>query len=208
MFADGTLGEISSEQKKFVKIMSRTTNRIISLFDKVVLSVKVMTGKLEPNFAPVDLPENLQAIKVAMGPVAGGMNVTLDLKYEEGVICHVDMRLLKEALREVLENAIAASPSGGKVIMTISSSLNHVEISIKDEGKGIPTNELPTIFERFRWIGDVSERKTGGLGLGLFIARSIVELHQGDLEIYSVLHQGTVAKIRLPLQDTSVKGSA
>ena len=115
-----------------------------------------------------------------------------------------DHKLLTEALNQTLENAIQATPQGGMVTVSCSKKQNEAEISMKDMGAGIPEEELGAVFERFHAVGGVNDRKTGGLSLGLFIVRSILEAHRGDVSIASARGTGTCVTFKIPLPPKSI----
>jgi signal transduction histidine kinase len=102
----------------------------------------------------------------------------------------------------LLENAIQYSPAGTAVNIQLSTDGEDASVLVSDSGRGIPEAELPHIFERFR-RGDPSRaRATGGFGLGLAIAKSIVEAYKGTIQVESKLGEGTTFIVRLPVTKT------
>ncbi|MGH8923639.1 MAG: sensor histidine kinase [Acidimicrobiia bacterium] len=102
------------------------------------------------------------------------------------------------ALRNLLDNALRHTPSGGEVTVIIGQTSDAVSLEVIDNGEGIATRELPRIFERFYRVDSARSRATGGTGLGLAIVRHVVESHGGKIEVTSALGEGSNFSIRLP----------
>jgi two-component system, OmpR family, sensor kinase len=110
----------------------------------------------------------------------------------------LDINHMDRALRYVLENAVRFVPQKGAISVETSQSNNRVILEITDNGMGIETDILPHIFERF--IKAEGQHSKSGAGLGLPMAKRIVELHHGTIEVTSVVGVKTVVKISLPVQ--------
>ena len=105
---------------------------------------------------------------------------------------------LVTALRNLLTNAISYSPRGTRVAVASRLANNVVEISVTDQGMGIPENELHRVFERFYRVDQARSRVTGGTGLGLSIVKHVAENHGGEVGVWSVLGEGSTFTLRLP----------
>jgi signal transduction histidine kinase len=101
----------------------------------------------------------------------------------------------------LLENAVRYTPSGGRVRLEVGSADGSVLISVEDTGIGIPSRDLPRIFERFYRVDRARSRATGGTGLGLSIARHVAEQHGGRIEAQSELGRGSTFRVWLPLRE-------
>lgn len=113
---------------------------------------------------------------------------------------NADPELLQQAVRNLLNNAFKYTLSGGNVRLRLFTHLRRVVIQVEDNGIGIPATDLPYIFERFYRVDTVRSRQTGGFGLGLSIAQQIVQAHGGQLTASSVVGQGSIFQIELPLK--------
>jgi two-component system sensor histidine kinase SenX3 len=102
------------------------------------------------------------------------------------------------ALRNLLTNAINYSARGTRVVVTTRLSQGVVDISVTDQGMGIPENELNRVFERFYRVDQARSRVTGGTGLGLAIVKHVAENHGGEVGVWSVLGEGSTFTLRLP----------
>lgn len=119
---------------------------------------------------------------------------------EPPVRLNADPELLQQAVRNLLNNAFKYTPPGGNVHLRLFTHSRRVVIQVEDNGIGIPATDLPYIFERFYRVDTVRSRQTGGFGLGLSIAQQIVQAHGGQLTASSVVGQGSIFQIELPLK--------
>ena len=109
------------------------------------------------------------------------------------------------AISQILENAIQATPADGLVTVKLAAAQTAVEIHIADTGSGIAKELIPTLFQRFQSVGDINNRKMGGLGLGLFIAKSLVDGHGGSIGVESEPGEGTRMTLRFPKEPQRVE---
>ncbi len=113
---------------------------------------------------------------------------------------HASARDLSLALRNLLSNAVHYTPAGGSVRVELRSEGGWAVVEVSDTGPGIPSRELPRIFERFYRVDVARSRATGGTGLGLAIVKHVVERHGGTVEVESELGRGSTFRLRLPLE--------
>ncbi|MDJ0595681.1 MAG: HAMP domain-containing sensor histidine kinase [Pleurocapsa sp. MO_226.B13] len=111
-----------------------------------------------------------------------------------------DRELLQQAIGNLLDNAIKYTPDGGMVSLKLEFKLRRIFITVRDTGIGIPASDLPHIFDRFYRVDKTRTRQTGGFGLGLAIAKQIVEAHDGKITVESEAEKGTRFQICLPLR--------
>jgi signal transduction histidine kinase len=104
-------------------------------------------------------------------------------------------------LRNLLENGLTHTPPGGKIAVAAHANDEWVEVKVQDTGTGIAAEDLPYVFERFYRADKSRSRATGGAGLGLAIARQLVEAHGGWIEVESEVGQGTQFTFTLPVAE-------
>ena len=116
------------------------------------------------------------------------------------VVASYDRERSHQIATILLDNAIKYTPEGGTVTITVHNSTDHIELAVTDTGPGIPEEHLPHLFERFYRVDQA--RTTGGVGLGLAIARQIAEQHGGTLDVVSAVGKGSTFTLRLPRGET------
>jgi signal transduction histidine kinase len=116
-------------------------------------------------------------------------------------LCDIDSHRIRQVLRNLLENAVAHTAKGGTITVTARRQEKWVRISVTDAGEGIPPKDLPNIFERFYRVDKSRARTTGGSGLGLTIAKRLVEAHGGKIEAQSKLGRGSRFSFTLPVAE-------
>ena len=132
--------------------------------------------------------------------MAKGLSVSIDLP-DKLPLVNIDSHRISQVLRNLLENAVAHSAKGDTVTVTARQQENYLEVAVTDTGEGIPAEDLPNIFERFYRVDKSRARATGGTGLGLTIAKRLVEGHGGKIEVQSEVGRGSRFSFTLPIAD-------
>jgi signal transduction histidine kinase len=158
----------------------------------------IEAGYLEIDRVPVDLQDLLASVYKLGRERAHNreLELTLDCPSDIGQI-NADPRRLKQALFNLLSNALKFTPEGGRITIAARRSEDAVVLSIEDTGIGIAEDDRERVFNRFE-RGDGQSRNAGA-GLGLSLVRSLVELHGGQVELHSVPSGGTKVDCHLPL---------
>ncbi len=165
---------------------------------------RILRGKLSLNVAPVNLAATIQAgmETVQLAAQAKSISVQTVLEPNVGKVLG-DSTRLQQVIWNLLSNAIKFTPEGGQVNIRLEQLGSVAQITVSDTGKGIDPDFIPYVFDYFRQADGTTTRNFGGLGLGLAIARHLVELHAGTVEAESPgIGQGATFKIRLLLMTT------
>jgi signal transduction histidine kinase len=172
--------------------------RVVSLVNDL-LFVQEM-DLIEPTLRLVDLLEILNALvdESASAASQNGLNIIINVPQTLPTI-EADPDGLLRALRAILDNAIKFSPNGGEVRIDVVASDDYLDIAVKDPGIGIEPEFLPKIFERFEHQEKRGDHLFGGIGLGLAIARHVIESFGGHILVESKVDEGSTFKIRLPV---------
>jgi signal transduction histidine kinase len=194
-------GLISSPQElhSAAEAISQETANLEVMINELRQLAQIDNNAVMPEESDFDVDELLGYIWRRFAPIAAARGVLLPHQFEAHVKVHLDRQLLDRAVANLLSNAITATPSGHSV--TLSSAVHEsrgVNIVVEDTGSGISQEDLAHVFDRF-FRGDRSRnRRSGGLGLGLPIARDLVEIEGGRLDIRSTVNVGTCVTISYP----------
>lgn len=167
------------------------------LVEDLLLISKLDTHQLKLDRKPVDMRDLLEDIQRQFAPLAQKQSVKLELKNVDGVL-FADRLRIRQVLMILVDNALRFTSSGGLVELDSSLQGRNVVVSIKDTGSGIPFDDLAHVFERFYQAGNHAGMDNKGNGLGLSIAKSLVEAHSGNIHIESRLGQGTLVTFSIP----------
>lgn len=194
-------GVISSPQElhSAAEAICQETANLEIMINELRQLAQIDNNAIMPEESTFDINEVLGYIWRRFAPIAAARGVLLPHQFEANVKVHLDRQLLDRVVANLLSNAITATPSGHCV--TLSSAVDEsrgVSIVVEDTGSGIPKEDLTHVFDRF-FRGDRSRnRKSGGLGLGLPIARDLVEIEGGRLDIRSTVNVGTRVTVSYP----------
>lgn len=172
---------------------SRRMSRIIS---QLLMLTRGYEGKYRLEIEIVDLNEIIENVTEHLEETARKANISLTRSIEKNISLMADQSLVTQMLINLIENGIKYGKNGGSVQVDARLKSGQVQITVKDDGIGIPENELPFIFDRF-YRADKS-RDRSGTGLGLSIVKWIVEEHHGDISVTSQPGQGTSFQVLLP----------
>jgi len=145
----------------------------------------------------VELDTLMLEVYRQMRPMAEG--IELSISEEDQAVVMGDTDRLKQLLLNLVDNARKYTPKGGKVTLGLRREAGWAVLTVADTGMGIPTQDLPHIFERFYRVDKARSRAAGGAGLGLSIVQWIVQAHSGKIDVQSKPNQGTTFIVRLPL---------
>lgn len=171
-------------------------NKLVGDLQKLSL---VDAGKVELNIYPIDISIMLKEMSMFFAGEADARDINFTLQIaEENIIINSDKDRLKQVLLNLVNNAFQHTDSGGEINIKTQRQHNQVQIIIKDSGKGIAEEDLPNIFERFYRAEKSRNRATGGMGLGLAIAKGYIEALGGTIRVESQIGQGTTFIVGLP----------
>ena len=200
MLQDGRLPP--EKVRHAIDVIGRNARLQAQLIEDMLDMSRIITGKLDVERVPVSMMQLLEASLTAIGPAAdaAGIDVRQEIARDLPPI-EADPKRLHQVLNNVLSNAIKFTPRGGTVVLRCDADDSALDIEIEDSGIGIDAAFMPFVFDRFRQADSRSTRAHNGLGLGLAIARHLVEQHGGTIRAQSEGQgRGTTVSIRLPVR--------
>jgi signal transduction histidine kinase len=191
----------SKELRAGLELINREATRLSQMVNDFLDLTKIETGRIQMDKQMIDLGVLVQEVIDLFYPQALDKKILLSLNLERSIPqIPADANRIKQVMVNLLDNAIKYNREGGQVDVTLSCNQVRVQVSVSDTGRGIPAKDLAVVFDKFyRGLND-EER---GAGLGLSIARKIVQAHGGDIWVQSEVGNGTTFTFSLPLLDSS-----
>lgn len=198
-------GRLSAEQQsKAVETLDRSIRHQVELVNDLLDVSRTLSNKLHLELAAVDLALIVEQVGDECRAAANQSGIELITDVDvNGVTVLGDAQRLGQVVRNLLTNAIKFTPAGGRVTVSCVRQERWVQLAVEDTGKGISSDFLPLLFDRFSQADPSITRRHGGLGLGLAIVRHLVELHGGAVEAESAGEgRGATFRVRLPVAPT------
>jgi len=190
-----------SEYQEILRSDLEEVDRISRLVEDLLTVSKAEAGDLKMVFRPADMSRILAELHADYAPSASDKGMDLTIDAENAIILELDEHRIKQLFANLIENAIKYSPAGGRVDLVLRRGEKEAWVLVRDQGIGIPPEELPYIFEPFYRGGEAKHLASKGYGLGLSICKQIANAHNGDIEVESRVgpESGTTFKVRFPL---------
>jgi two-component system, OmpR family, phosphate regulon sensor histidine kinase PhoR len=188
---------------RFLDIIDKHANRLTLLIDDLLLLARLDSGRVELNLQTVSLRGATQDALDDAALIARARHVTLENTVAAEAVAHADPERLRQVLANLIDNAIKYGRERGKVSVggRVLDRMR-VELTVRDDGPGIPTEAKARIFERFYRVDKARTREQGGTGLGLAIVKNVVQAHGGEVRVESAPDRGTTFFIVLPIAKT------
>jgi signal transduction histidine kinase len=193
--------DLPTEQRNQLEVVARNGERLNRLVSDLLHTAQVEEGPMEVVRTSQDLVEIVRASVDAAAPAARAAGVELRMDVPSTLVAMVDGQRLAQAVDNLVSNAVKYTPRGGFVEIRLVVDGGRIEICVADSGIGIQAADRDRLFTRFFRGRQAEEQSVQGLGLGLSIARSIVESHGGRIDVESEVGRGSVFRIRLPAEN-------
>jgi len=195
---DGALDDSPERSRRFVEVMVSHAERLTNLINDILTLSKLEAKDASLALHPLDLCGTVRKAHMLMEDHARtkGIRLTFDCPESLPKVL-ADQSQFEQVLLNLLDNAIKYTPDGGDVTVHAQQTGERIQISIRDTGIGIPSKDLPRIFERFYRVDEGRSREQGGTGLGLSIVKHIVQLHGGEISVTSDIGKGSVFTVVL-----------
>ena len=200
-------GELTDKQAEYVKDIHASGAHLLSLINDILDLSKVEAGRMELDVATFSVPMAIDNALTLIKERAGRHGITLECSIHPAVgDINADERKMKQILLNLLSNAVKFTPDGGRISIAANSIAGGVEISVTDTGIGIAPEDCAAVFEEFKQVGQQSDAKAEGTGLGLALARKFVALHGGKIDVTSGVGKGskfTFSLLNCPLRQSA-----
>ena len=215
----GKAGEVSSIMDKFLNMAQRNVTRLSGIINDLLDLSKVEAGKMDFKYEKANINTPVEFIKNTFENVAKDKNITLTLEKDDNIAqTYYDNQRIEQVMSNLVSNAIKFTNENGNItIKTENISVkdidrtkltgienavfydNYIKISVKDSGIGIAQEDQKKVFDQFQQIENSLNRKNGGTGLGLPIAKQLIEAHKGFIWVESELNRGTTFSFAIPV---------
>src|SRR6266496_2310882 len=201
LLLQGQMGELNEEQHKYLGYTQEGVQQLISIVEDILFMTRSDSGQFEIRSQEVQFRSLARQIVSSLQPQALRADVELHQDVAtDAPLLYIDPQRIKQVLNNLVSNAIKYTPPGGTITISSRRYDDRFElISIADTGYGIPVEDRQHIFERFYQSNHSQQSKMGGYGLGLSIAKLIVEQHGGKIGFDTVLNEGTTFFFTVPL---------
>lgn len=209
--ATHVLGHLGLKEPKLAwarEVIEGQVEHLTRLVDDLLDVSRIVRGKIALKTERIELAALVTRALETMRPMMEGRRHRVTVRLPDGPVwLDADPVRLSQVLLNLLDNAAKYTPDGGQIELDARVADNAIEISVRDNGAGIPADLLPHVFELFQQGERTLDRAQGGLGLGLTLARQLAEMHGGSLQAASGgAGQGAVFTLRLPLAATALAG--
>ncbi len=209
MILDGDLGDLNPQQREMLLKGYETNERMILLINDLLNVSRIEEGRFQYRFSHSSLEDVAQKIYEDLEPTTKKTNVHLVYEKPEQSLpkANIDPDKIRLAIQNLVDNAIKYTPPDGTVTIRVYEEHGQLICSVSDTGVGIPADQQGRIFSKFFRADNVIRMQTDGSGLGLFIAKNIVENHRGSIWFESAEGKGTTFYFSLPLRSDTISES-
>jgi len=205
LLEDGSVDDEVSKQA--IETICRNAKAQAQIVDDILDVSRIITGNLYFDLHPLQLASVVKNAINVVRPTADAKGIKIDARVDATTaMVSGDANRLQQVIWNLLSNAVKFTDNGGRVTVKLSQVGSTVEITVSDTGQGISRDFMPYVFDRFRQADSTTTRHHGGLGLGLAIARHLIEIHGGTIKAESAGEgRGATFTIKLPVIDATVK---
>lgn len=186
-----------------MQVIETETDRLLKMAAQLLDVASLDHAAFQLDRVETDVRELVAEVTAAAQLRAAQRDIALQVELPESLPCvHADARRVADALHQLCDNATKYTPRGGEIRVSAARDNGYVCISVADSGKGIPAEQLQTVFEKFTRVESDANRDTGdrSFGLGLYMVKRVIELHGGSVEVESDVGRGSVFRVLLPVE--------
>lgn len=195
----GRMDLIDSEGKPFLAAVKRNTETLIRMVNDILDLAKLDSGQMDYKWEPVNMTEIVSGVLGDLEGHALAQSIQLECRIHDTPLLVGDEEKLRRVITNLVSNAIKYTQNGGNVSVELGRADGHIKLAVRDTGIGIPADQLPHIFERFRRVRRPGKKDAMGTGLGLAIVQEFVQAHGGRVEVESHEGAGSTFSVFLPI---------
>ena len=197
---DGSLGQVSAEQEKYLRLMNNEGHRLLSLINHVLDLSKIESDGLTLNFSNFDPVLVAENVMESIQMLARKKNIRTSMSVDRDIgIITADVDKFREILYNLIENALKFTPEEGNIIVVMNRRDDDLEVSVQDTGIGIAEEDRERIFDAFVQVDGSNTRRYGGAGLGLVLVREYLKMHNGCIRVESETGKGSKFIFKIPV---------
>jgi signal transduction histidine kinase len=195
------VGPLNADQLELLQAVKNDTERLIKMVKNLLDMSKLESGELLPAMEEIDTTAIIRSTLEPLKLLFSDKKIQLGLDLPENLPNTVgEAQQISWVISNLINNAVRYTPAGGKITVKAFQQLNFIRIAIIDTGRGIPREAFENIFEKFVQVNEKTDSTSGSVGLGLAIAKKVVEAHGGKIWVESELGQGSVFNFTLPIK--------
>lgn len=201
LLIDENTENLNAEQRSLLMKGYESNERIINLINEMLVVTRLESGKAQYSFAPIHMEDLIDSVLLDFSGQTHVRKMKLNFEKPKESIPYIeaDGEKLRGVLQNIIENAVRYTPDGGAITITAALESGMVKVGVKDTGIGIPSRQQASIFNKFFRADNAVKTQTDGSGLGLFVARAIVEKHGGKIWFESSEGLGTTFYFTVPV---------
>lgn len=206
MLLNGDAGELTKDQRSFIESVNESNERIVSLVSALLNITRVESGGMIISPVPTNMETFIKSIVTGLQTSLNCKRQKLELSVDKDLPeIAIDQRLISQVYNNLLTNAIKYSPFDTTISIFVGKENDKLVSKVSDAGFGIPVQDQSKIFKKFYRAENVTKRETDGTGLGLYLAKEILDITGGEIGFTSVENKGTTFWFRLPLSGMQEK---
>jgi signal transduction histidine kinase len=192
---------IGDEQREPIDTIIRNATRLKEIIESMTEVDNYESGVARIRQKTISISRIVKDVVASFQDMAAGKNITLQADIQDDELqVEADANKITVAISNLIRNAITFSNEGGLVQVSVESVTGHVQVSVSDNGIGIPVYDIPHVFDRFFQVESHLTRHHTGMGLGLSVAKSMIEMHGGRIWVESEEGKGSTFSFLLPLR--------
>lgn len=208
MLMEGDVGKVTQEQKHLLQEAFISSERMVRLIGDFLNVSRLQTGKFIIDKHPVDLAALVRDEIDGLEPSAAARGLQFEYRQPKNIpLLHIDENKIQQVVMNFADNAIYYSKEGARIKISLKKTQTAVEFTVTDTGIGVPKEQQSQLFGKFFRASNARLQRPDGTGVGLFLAKKVIDAHGGEVIFTSAEHKGSTFGFRLPIDATSLKSS-